>query len=145
MDANPLANGKPAWSVLQKLLTANGLATFVPQTTQVQPSALNNECRTGANNLNTQFISDNDLTTVETATLGSVYKKLADCVGTKGLSDRDTALVLAAETETGMALLNRAVTVLDRHALLPELRAERSNSTQNKDCFSASYTQLTVK
>ena len=55
VDANPLAKGKPAWSVLQNVLTTNGLATFVPQTTQAQTSALSSECKTGANNVNTQF------------------------------------------------------------------------------------------
>jgi hypothetical protein len=132
VDANPLAKGKPAWSVLQNVLTTNGLATFVPQTTEAQTSALSNECKTGANNVNTQFNSDTELKNVDTATLASIYEKLGECLDTKGLSDADSVLLLTAEVEANAALLKRAVTVLDRHQLLPELRAERSTSSQNK-------------
>jgi hypothetical protein len=132
VDANPLAKGKPAWSVLQNVLTTNGLATFVPQTTQAQTSALSSECKTGANNVNTQFNSDTELKNVDTATLASVYEKLGDCLDTKGLSDADSVLLLTAEVEANAALLTRAVTVLDRHQLLPELKAERSTSLRKK-------------
>lgn len=132
VDANPLAKGKPAWSVLQNVLTTNGLATFVPQTPQGQPSALSTECRSGANNVNTQFNSDRDLKAIDTPTLASVYEKLGNCLDGKGLSDADSVLLLTAEVEANAALLNRAVAVLDRHKLLPELRAELPTSTQNK-------------
>jgi hypothetical protein len=132
VDANPLAKGKPAWSVLQNVLTTNGLATFVPQNSQAQTSALSNECRTGANNVNSQFDSDSELKSVDTATLASVYEKLGECLDTKGLTDADSVLLLTAEVEANAALLKRAVTVLDRHELLPELKAERSTSSRNK-------------
>lgn len=132
VDANPLAKGKPAWSVLQNVLTTNGLATFVPQTTQAQTSALSNDCKSGANNVNTQFNSDSELKAIDTPTLASVYAKLGNCLDTKGLTDADSVLILTAEVEANAALLSRAVNVLDRHALLPELRAERSTSTRNK-------------
>jgi hypothetical protein len=132
VDANPLAKGKPAWSVLQGVLTSNGLATFVPQTTQQEPSALSNECTTGANNVITQFNSDNELKAIDSPTLASVNGKLRDCMNTKGLTDTDSVLLLVAENEANIVLLDRAVGVLDRHALLPELRAERSASTRNK-------------
>lgn len=128
VDANPLEKGKPAWSVLQGVLIANGLATFIPQAPQTQPSALNNECTTGANNVITQFHSDSDLKAIDTPTLATVNGKLRDCMNTKGLTDADSVLLLAAENETNAVLLERAVTVLDRHALLPELKAEHSNS-----------------
>lgn len=132
VDANPLAKGKPAWNVLQNVLTTNGLATFVPQNPQAQTSALSNECRTGANNVNTQFNSDSELKNVDTASLVSVYQKLTDCLDTKGLSDADSVLVLTAEVEADSVLLSRAVTVLERHQLLPELRAERSTSSPDR-------------
>jgi hypothetical protein len=130
VDSNPLAKGKPAWSVLQSVLTANGLATLSPQTTQSQPSALSNECKAGANNVITQFDSDSDLTAIDTPTLGSVYSKLGECMQTKDLTTNDTVLLLTAEAEANTALLKRAMDVLERHALLPELRAERSTSTR---------------
>jgi hypothetical protein len=132
VDANPLAKGKPAWSVLQNVLTTNGLATFVPQTVQTPTSALSSECRAGANNVNNQFNSDSELKDIDTPTLVSIYSQLADCLGTKGLSDADSVLLLTAETEANTTLLSRAVSVLDRHALLSELRAERSTSTRKK-------------
>ncbi len=117
--------------VLQGVLTSNGLATFVPQTTQQEPSALSNECTTGANNVITQFNSDNELKAIDSPTLASVNGKLRDCMNTKGLTDTDSVLLLVAENEANIVLLDRAVNVLDRHALLPELRAERSTSTRN--------------
>jgi hypothetical protein len=132
VDANPLSNGKPAWSVLQNVLVKGGLATFEPETRPTRPSGLTDECRTGANNLNSQFLSNSELKVIDTATLGSVYQELAACLDTKNLNDADTALVLTAETEAGSALLSRAITVLDRHSLLPELKAERPASTQDK-------------
>lgn len=131
IDANPLAKGKPAWGVLQGVLTANGLASFVPQEQQAQPSALSNECKAGANNVIGQFNSDSDLKAIDTPTLVSVARKLRECLDTKGLSDADSVLLLFAQNQANMALLDRAVNVLDRHALLPELRAERSTSTRN--------------
>lgn len=137
VEANPLSSGKPAWKVLQNVLTANGLATFVPETTHAQPSALSEDCRTGANNVNTQFNSDSKMKNVDTPTLVSIDEKLANCIDTKGLSEADSVLLLTAAVETNAALLDRAVMVLDRHALLPELRAERSTSTQNKTVSSA--------
>ncbi|MFZ0865876.1 MAG: hypothetical protein WAU76_10450 [Candidatus Sulfotelmatobacter sp.] len=131
VDANPLAKGKPAWSVLQSVLISNGLATFVPQTTQQQPSALSNECSTGANNVLTQFTSDDELKAIDSPSLVSVSSKLRDCLKTKGLTEADLALLFAAGDEANIVLLARAVDVLDRHALLPELGAERSPSTRN--------------
>ncbi|MGB8583932.1 MAG: hypothetical protein WCD47_24175 [Candidatus Sulfotelmatobacter sp.] len=131
VDATPLAKGKPAWSVLQSVLTANGLATFVPQETHPQPSVLNDECKTGANNVISQFNSDSDLKAIDTATLVSVSSKLRECLNTKGLTDADSVLLLFAQNQANLVLLDRAVNVLDRHALLPELRAERSTSTRN--------------
>lgn len=132
VDVNPLAKGKPAWSVLQSVLTTNGLATFVPQRPPTQASALSDECKSGANNVSAQFNSDAGMKNIDTPNLASIYEKLANCLGTKGLSDADSVLLLTAEIEANDALLNRAVTVLDRHELLPELRAERPTSTQNK-------------
>jgi hypothetical protein len=131
VDANPLAKGKPAWSVLQGVLTSNGLATFVPQATHQEPSALSNECAAGANNVITQFTSDNELKAIDSPTLASVNGKLRDCMNTKGLTDTDSVLLLVAENEANIVLLDRAINVLDRHTLLPELRAERSTSTRN--------------
>lgn len=138
VDANPLAKGKPAWSVLQNVLTTNGLATFVPQATpQSQTSALSSECKTGANNVSTQFNSDSELKSVDSATLASVYQQLGNCLDTKGLTDADTVLILTAEVEANAVLLSRAVDVLDRHSLLPELRAARSPFTRNKTVSNA--------
>ena len=131
VDANPLAKGKPAWSVLQHVLTANGLATFVPQTTQSQPSELSNDCKSGANNVITQFNSDKELKGIDTPTLVSVNGKLGDCLDTKVLTDTDSVLLLTAGTEASIVLLGRALNVLDRHELLPELKTERSASTRN--------------
>lgn len=131
VDSNPLANGKPAWSVLQRVLTANGLATFVPQEAHGQPSALNNECKTGANNVISQLNSDSDLKAIDTPTLVSVSGKLRECLDTKGLTDADSVLLLFAQNQANLVLLDRAVNVLDRHALLPEVRAERSTRQRN--------------
>lgn len=130
VDANPLEKGKPAWSVLQAVLISNGLATFVAQA-QARPSALSNECTAGAHNVMTQFNSDSGLKAIDTPTLVSVNVKLEDCMKTKSLTDADSVLLLAAEGETSIVLLGRAVNVLDRHALLPELGAERSTSMRN--------------
>jgi len=131
IDANPLANGKPAWTVLQGVLTENGLAKFVPQEPQARPSALSNECRTGATNVITQFKSDNELKVVDTPTLVSVNGRLNECLEGKELTDADSALLLEAQSEAGIVLLVRAMNVLDRHGLLQELRAEGSPSSQN--------------
>lgn len=79
----------------------------------------------------TQFNSDNELKAIDSPTLASVNGKLRDCMNTKGLTDTDSVLLLVAENEANIVLLDRAVNVLDRHALLPELRAERSTSTRN--------------
>lgn len=87
--------------------------------------------------MNTQFNSDSKMKNVDTPTLVSIDEKLANCIDTKGLSEADSVLLLTAAVETNAALLDRAVMVLDRHALLPELRAERSTSTQNKTVSSA--------
>lgn len=131
LDANPLEKGKPAWSVLQGVLTENGLAKFVRQEQQARLSALSNECKTGATNLITQFKADNELKVVDTPTLVSVNSRLDECLETKGLTDADSALLLAAQSEASIALLERAMNVLDRHGLLRELRAEGSPSSQN--------------
>jgi len=131
IDAHPLAKGKPAWGVLQGVLTTNGLASFVPQEVQAQPSALSNECKTGANNVIGQFKSDNELKVVDTPTLVSVNSKLNECLETKGLTDADSAILLEAQSEAGIVLLVRAMNVLDRHGLLRELRAEGSPSSGN--------------
>ena len=132
VNANPLAKGKPAWSVLQNVLTTNGLATFVPQAAQSQPSGLSSDCKAGANNVITQFNSDSDLRAIDTPALASAYSRLGDCVDTKNPTTDDSVLLLTAEAEANAALLKRAINVLDRHELLPELRAERSLSTQKK-------------
>ncbi len=131
-DANPLASGKPAWSVLQTVLTSNGLATFTAQAEQPETSALTNECKTGADNVITQFSSDNELNAIDTSTLVTVNEKLEDCLGTKGLIPKDSVLLLTAHSESSITLLARAVRVLDHHELLPELRAERSASMQDR-------------
>jgi hypothetical protein len=130
LDANPLAKGKPAWSVLQGVLLENGLAKFVPQEPQAHASALSNECKTGATNVITQFKSDNELKIVDTPTLVSVNSSLSECLETKGLTDSDSALLLEAQSKAGIVLLVRAMNVLDRHGLLRELRAEASPSSQ---------------
>jgi len=59
----------------------------------------------------------------------SVSGKLRECLDTKGLTDADSVLLLFAQNQANLVLLDRAVNVLDRHALLPEVRAERSPST----------------
>jgi hypothetical protein len=79
--------------------------------------------------VNTQFSSDTELKNIDSTTLASVYEKLGECLDTKGLSDQDSMLLLTAEVEANTALLSRAVAVLDRHQLLPELR---STSSRNK-------------
>ena len=130
VDANPLANGKPAWSVLQSVLRTNGLATVVPQASKAEPqaSALTDECKRGASNVISQFNTDSDLKAIDTPTLVSVSGKLRECLDTKGLTDADSVLLLFAQNQANLVLLDRAVNVLDRHALLPEVRAERSPS-----------------
>lgn len=132
MDAKPLARGKPAWSVLQTVLTSNGLATFTPQREQPEVSALTNECKTGADNVIAEFSSDSELNAIDTSTLVTVNSKLEDCLGTKGLTAKDSVLLLTAHNESSIILLARAVRVLDHHELLPELKAERSMSTHDR-------------
>jgi hypothetical protein len=131
VDANPLAKGKPAWSILQSVLITNGLATFVPQKEQGEASVLNSECKTGANNVITLFSSDVDLKAIDTQDLASVDEKLQKCLGTDGLTTTDSALLLGAQSEASFVLLGRAINVLDRHDLLPELQNEHSSSSQN--------------
>jgi hypothetical protein len=105
----------------------------VPQASkaQPQPSALTDECKRGASNVISQFNTDSDLKAIDTPTLVSVSGKLRECLDTKGLTDADSVLLLFAQNQANLVLLDRAVNVLDRHALLPEVRAERSTSTRN--------------
>jgi hypothetical protein len=130
VDANPLAKGKPAWSVLQGVLTSNGLASFVPEADP--KSQLSSECKTGATNVLTEFNADSDLRNVDTATLASAVDKLVTCWNTPHISDADSKLVLHATTVAEWVLVNRAMNVLTRHALVPEFTAEHSNSVQTK-------------
>ena len=130
VDANPLEKGKPAWSVLQKVLTANGLATLSPQAIQSRSSVLTQECKTGAQNVINQFDSDSGLSVIDTQTLLSVYSKLGNCMETKGLTDDDSLLLLAAETEAGTALLTRAISVLSKHELVPEFNIQKPASAR---------------
>jgi len=131
VDANPLAKGKPAWSVLQSVLRTNGLATLVPQTSkpQSQASLLSSECKTGTTNTLTAFNTDADLKTIDTPTLASATDKLIGCWNTPGITDSDIAAILAATAEAQDVLVSRAISVLDRNSLLPEFRAERSRSS----------------
>jgi len=48
VDANPLANGKPAWSVLQSVLRTNGPSHRCATSSKAEPqaSALTDECKT---------------------------------------------------------------------------------------------------
>src|ERR1700674_1683442 len=126
LDANPLANGKPAWSVLQHVLMANRLAAFVPQT---QYSALSSECKTGTTNILTEFNTDADLKTIDTPTLASATDKLIVCGSTPGITDSDIASVLTAAAESQGVLVSRAVRVLERNSLLQDFKAERLRST----------------
>jgi hypothetical protein len=128
VDANPLEKGKPAWTVLQKVLTANGLATLSPETTQTRPSVLTQECKTGAQNVVNQFDSDTDLTAIDTPTLLSVYGKIANCMQTKGVTNEDSLLLFAAEAEASTALFSRAIFVLNKHELVPEFNVQRPPS-----------------
>jgi hypothetical protein len=102
----------------------------VPQASkaETQASALTDECKHGANNVISQFNTDSDLKAIDTPTLVSVSGKLRECLDTKGLTDADSVLLLFAQNQANLVLLDRAVNVLDRHALLPEVRAERSPS-----------------
>jgi len=131
VDANPLANGKPAWSVLQGVLRTNGLATVVPQASksQSQASVLTDECKRGATNIMTQFNSDPDLKVIDTPTLASFSDKLVGCWNTPGISDSDSAFILSATSEAQNVLIFRAISVLTRNSLLPEFKAERSSSS----------------
>jgi hypothetical protein len=139
VDANPLANGKPAWSVLQSVLRTNGLATVVPQASKAEPQAsvLTDECKRGATNVLTQFSSDSDLKVIDTPTLASVVDKLIECWNTPHISDADSSVVLAATTEAQSVLVSRAIIVLKRHALMPEYKAENLGSTQNRTVSNA--------
>ena len=130
-DAHPLAKGKPAWNVLQSVLTSDGLATFVPQVSQSQTpnSTLSAECKTGASNVITTFQADHELKTLDTSTLGTMSDKLIGCWDTKGISDSDAATVLAANTVVQSVLVSRALNVIDRNALMSEFRTERSGSS----------------
>lgn len=146
VDAHPLANGKPAWSVLQSVLRTNGLATVVPQASksQTQHSALSSECKKGTANILTEFDTDADLKTIDTPTLASATDKLIGCWNTPGITDSDIASILSATAEAQDVLVSRAVSVLDRNSLLPEFRAERSrSSTRIKPVSNVSGTRAT--
>lgn len=131
VDANPLEKGKPAWSVLQKVLTSNKLASFVQTDAPPQPAAstLSAQCKTGANNVIAQYNADSDLKAIDTPTLADVYAQLGECMSTKGISDADSVLVLSAATEANTVILTRALNTLDRHALMAEFRSDRTTTT----------------
>jgi hypothetical protein len=126
VDANPLAKGKPAWSVLQHVLTTNGLASFTPQAPPTQASALSNDCKAGVRNVETELNSDPDLKIIDTLTLASTISKLASCASAAGITDADRAAVSDALVAIQSVLLGRAAYVLDQHALLSEFKVNRS-------------------